>query len=253
MPGEDGINILAFVISISILVAILVIAVIILFIIKAGKNSNNANGSQGPQGFRGLNGTVGPTGAQGDIGKGVQGPPGGGSAGTARTFTASVKHQPVGSDSQNTAFVGAIAPVPPEPGNGGYKFLNVSFTRTPTTTSLGERNFITMTCSLVVVFPPQTDQQNFGFNITLPNGFELLAVDPLNIYGWNGYGNVPRGSAVGVLQAALIDVQASAVNTFRLVYGTAITGATPNGVTWTTGPQPPVWELQYNISYIGVA
>lgn len=95
MPGEDGINILAFVISISILVAILVIAVIILFIIKAGKNTNSGTGPQGSQGRQGVSGSIGVSGVQGDIGlRGTQGPVGNG-AGNATavinnlTFTSS--------------------------------------------------------------------------------------------------------------------------------------------------------------------
>ena len=250
MPGES-INLLAFVITISILVSLLIIGYVILFLVKQNKpasTSSNANGVQGrtgPYGFQGRP-NAGPQGTSARGAQGYEGPQGfQGFVGTVRgntsSFSGPQQHRLDATDDNSTSFNAT-----------GVPFIDAKdFTvdwrkvaRKDLTASL-----VTMSCSNVQVWPTINGLKLFSFNVTLRNEFRLLDATQRRILGFNGYGSFVIDSDDGTNYISLVEVQVISTVVLKLIFRLA-----PDAGFTSENPRPsiPAYTLQYSIVYTAV-
>lgn len=243
------INLLAFVIIMSILVIILIAGMIVLFLVKQNKNSSNTNGPQGikgPQGFQGKNDSIGAQGSQGPQGvqglRGFQGQPND-STTTTYSIVGFQDHILNATDQITTSFSatnGALTTVQFEVG-----WQKIS--RVNQTSSLA-----TISCSTVQVWPKGLLQKELSFNVTLRDDFKLNEIDQRVILGFSGYGSFANAASGGTNFINLVSVQIVPLSQTLLRLTFRLAPATGNTTTSPPPPFSPLYTIQYSITYTAV-
>jgi len=218
-------NVSAFIIAASVLIALLIVATIVLFIIKKNKGGSSTNGAQGPQGRLGTPGSIGLTGTQGIPGvRGFQGVPTGSQGGSSNAD-------------------GQLPGLTYNNPSAQISFGNPTPGSIVKSTAYQRINQIVIVSSLVTVFVVQANSVNYSFDMILPGQAPLNNVS--SVISFEGLGTPERqeGTATNV-DLIRIDVPDTTRVRLNFTLGQA------QGSLWNGNGATPSYRCVFTVTYL---